>query len=64
MLKASCILLRNLEGWLEIGRHEDGDGGVGGSGFLTFFLLLSWKNCCITSAHSDVNTPRRILTFG
>lgn len=61
MWKASCILVRNFEGLLEIGRHE---GGVGGSGFLSFFLLLSWNNCCMISAHSDANIPRRIFTFG
>uniref|UniRef100_A0A7C9A0C5 Uncharacterized protein n=1 Tax=Opuntia streptacantha TaxID=393608 RepID=A0A7C9A0C5_OPUST len=28
------------------------------------FLLLSWKNCCIISAHSASSTPRRIFIFG
>lgn len=44
-----------------MGRHE---GWGGASSSFTCFFLLSWKNCCITSAHSDANIPRRILIFG
>lgn len=52
--KMSCILLSNLEGWWV----------VIGSGSSFFFRLLSWKNCCITSAHSVANTPLLIFIFG
>lgn len=57
----SCILLSSFDGWGEMGRHE---GGVAGSDFFSFFFLLSWKNCCIASAHSDSNTPRLMVIFG
>lgn len=60
-LNICCILVRIFVGWFAMGRHE---GGGRGSGFFSFFLLLSWKNCCITSAQSDASTPRRIVIFG
>ena len=44
-----------------MGKHE---GGAGISGFFSFCFLLSWKNCCIASEHSEANTPRRIVIFG
>lgn len=56
----SCILVRIFDWWLAIGRE-----GLGSkSSLFTFFLLLSWKNCCIISAHSDAINPRRIVIFG
>lgn len=57
--KISWILVRIFDGWFAMGRNE---GWGGGSPFFSF--LLSWKNCCIASAHSDANTPRRIVIFG
>ena len=42
--------------------RQDGDGGC--SAFFSLFFLLSWKNCCIMSAHSDANIPRLIVIFG
>lgn len=59
MWKTSCILLSNLEGWWVTGRQE---GSFDGSSF--FFFLLSWKNCCIASAHSVAKTPLLIFMFG
>lgn len=57
MLKMPCIFVSNFVGWWDTGR-------LGASEFLFLFLLLSWKNCCITSAHSVANIPRRIAIFG
>lgn len=60
MWKTSCILLSILEGWWwETGRQE---GSFGVSSFFVF--LLSWKNCCIASAHSVAKTPLLIFIFG
>lgn len=58
--KISCIFVRIFDGWWEPESCADGGGG---SSFFPFFLL-SWKNCCITSAHSKANTPRRMVIFG
>lgn len=59
--KTSCILFRSFDGWWETGRHE---GGIDDSDFCSFFRRLSWKNCCIISAHSGPNTPRLMVIFG
>lgn len=60
MWKMWCNLLSNLEGCWWVMRREEGSFGDSS----LFFFLLSWKNCCITSAHSVANTPLLIFIFG
>lgn len=62
--KISCIFVRNFGGRCETGRHAGWGAGSSFSSCSSFFLRLSWKNCRIASAHSEANTPLRIVIFG